>query len=82
VGNASSCHRSTGTKLTAIKSYFLGVGENDCPKFVWEYLKKREGGEKGEESRILSHYFSFFSNALLCFQSPIKPLEKDATTVT
>jgi hypothetical protein len=26
--------------------------------------------------------FLIFSNALLCFQSPIKTLEKDTTTVT
>jgi hypothetical protein len=57
VGNASSCHRSIGTKLAAIKSYFLSLGENDCPKFVWEYLKKCEDGEKSEESCILPPNF-------------------------
>jgi hypothetical protein len=58
------------------------LSENDCPKFLWEYLKNCEDGDKGEESCILPPYFSFFSSALLCFQSPIKTLEKDTATVT
>jgi hypothetical protein len=49
---------------------------------MWEYLRNCQDGDKGEESCILPPYLSFFSNALLCFQSPIKTLEKDTTTVT
>jgi hypothetical protein len=72
-----------GQKWPAIKSYFLSLGENDCPKFLWEYLKNCEDGNKeGEVSCVLPPYFSFFSNVLLCFQSPIKTPEKDTTIVT
>jgi hypothetical protein len=39
----------------AIKSYFLSLGENNCPKFLWEYLKNYEDGDKGEESCILTN---------------------------
>jgi hypothetical protein len=59
------------------------LGENDFPKLLCEYLKNCEDGDKeDEESCILPPYFSFFSNVLLCFQSPVKTLEKDTTTVT
>jgi hypothetical protein len=72
-----------GQNWPCVKSYFLSLGENDCPKFLWEYLKNCEDGDKeGEQSCILPPYFSYFSNALLCFQSPIKTPEKDTTTVT
>jgi hypothetical protein len=71
-----------GQNWPVIRSYFLSLGENDCPKFLWEYLKNCEDGQEGGESCILPPYFSFFSNALLCFQSSIKTLEKDTTTVT
>jgi hypothetical protein len=72
-----------GQNWPAIKSYFRSLGEKDCPKFLWEYLKNCKNGDKeGEESCILPPYFSFFSSALSCFQSPIKTLEKDTTTVT
>jgi hypothetical protein len=59
------------------------LGEKGCPKFLWEYLKNSEDGDKeGEESCILPPYFSFFFNSLLCFQSPIKTLKENTTKVT
>jgi hypothetical protein len=38
--------------------------------------------KKVRNHAFLPPYLSFFSNALLCFQSPIKTLEKDTTTAT
>jgi hypothetical protein len=72
-----------GQNWLAVKLYFFSFGEKDCPKFLWEYLKNCEDGDKeGEESCIFPPYFSFFFSVLLCFQSPIKTLENDTNTVT
>jgi hypothetical protein len=64
----------------AIKSYFLSLGADECPRRIWKYLKGCEKGEtEGEGSSIIPVYCALLKNVLLPFQCTIKQLERDST---
>jgi hypothetical protein len=54
----------------AIKSYFLSLGADECPRRIWKYLKGcGEGETKGEESSIIPAYCEFIKMRYCLFNA-------------
>ncbi|KAJ8416211.1 hypothetical protein AAFF_G00382330 [Aldrovandia affinis] len=64
---------------TAIKSYFLSLGEDQCPKSLWQLFKDDEDGDgKPLELQV---YLSFLNNVLKIFHHVVLLLEGEDGTV-
>uniref|UniRef100_A0A3B1JNJ2 DUF4371 domain-containing protein n=1 Tax=Astyanax mexicanus TaxID=7994 RepID=A0A3B1JNJ2_ASTMX len=57
----------------AIKSYFLSLGENQCPKALWKLLKTDQDGEG--QPLELQAYLAFLNNILKIFHDVVLLLE-------
>ncbi|XP_041850909.1 uncharacterized protein LOC121646098 [Melanotaenia boesemani] len=63
----------------AIKSYFLSLGEEQCPKSLWQLFKDDQDGEGNPLE--LQVYLSFLNNALKIFHDIVLLLEREDATV-
>lgn len=63
----------------AIESYFLSLGENQCPKALWQLIKKDQEGE-GQPLQ-LQVYLAFLKNVLKMFHEVVLQLEGQDGTV-
>ncbi|KAI4897818.1 hypothetical protein NFI96_001407 [Prochilodus magdalenae] len=63
----------------AIKSYFLSLGENQCPKALWQLLKTDQDGEG--QPLELQAYLAFLNNILKIFHDVVLLLEGQDGTV-
>lgn len=64
----------------AIKSYFLSLGENQCPKALWQLIKKDQHGDG--QPLELHVYLAFLNNVLKIFHDVVLQLEGQNGTVT
>lgn len=64
----------------AIKSYFLSLGENQCPKALWQLIKKDQHGDG--QPLELQVYLAFLNNVLKIFHDVVLQLEGQNGTVT
>lgn len=64
----------------AIKSYFLSLGENQCPKAMWQLIKKDQHGDG--QPLELQVYLAFLNNVLKIFHDVVLQLEGQNGTVT
>ncbi|CAM4725598.1 unnamed protein product [Leuciscus chuanchicus] len=62
-----------------IKTYFLSLGEDQCPKSLWLLFKDDQDGEGNPLD--LQVYLSFLSNALKIFHDTVLVLEREDGTV-
>ncbi|XP_035985951.1 uncharacterized protein LOC118559371 [Fundulus heteroclitus] len=62
-----------------IKTYFLSLGEDECPKSLWRLFKDDQDGEGNPLD--LQVYLSFLSNALKNFYDTVLVLEREDGTV-
>ncbi|XP_056468115.1 uncharacterized protein LOC130406514 [Gadus chalcogrammus] len=62
-----------------IKTYFLSLGEDGCPKSLWRLFKDDQDGEGNPLD--LQVYLSFLSNALKIFHDTVLVLEREDGTV-
>ncbi|XP_058636265.1 uncharacterized protein LOC131543068 [Onychostoma macrolepis] len=62
-----------------IKTYFLSLGEDQCPKSLWQLFKDDQDGEGNPLD--LQVYLSFLSNALKIFHNTVLVLEREDGTV-
>ncbi|RXN16033.1 zinc finger protein 862-like [Labeo rohita] len=62
-----------------IKTYFLSLGEDQCPKSLWQLFKDDQDGEGNPLD--LQVYLSFLSNALKIFHDTVLVLEREDGTV-
>nr|XP_055037244.1 uncharacterized protein LOC129424964 [Misgurnus anguillicaudatus] len=62
-----------------IKTYFLSLGEDKCPKSLWRLFKDDQDGEGNPLD--LQVYLSFLSNALKIFHDTVLVLEREDGTV-
>ncbi|XP_041844096.1 uncharacterized protein LOC121641831 [Melanotaenia boesemani] len=63
----------------AIKSYFLSLGENQCPKALWQLFKMDQDGEG--QPLELQAYLAFLKNTLKIFHDVVLLLEGQDGTV-
>ncbi|KAL6490146.1 hypothetical protein MHYP_G00004910 [Metynnis hypsauchen] len=63
----------------AIKSYFLSLGEDQCPKALWQLLKTDQDGEG--QPLELQAYLAFLNNMLKIFHDVVLLLEGQDVTV-
>lgn len=63
----------------AIKSYFLSLGENQCPKALWQLIKKDQHGDG--QPLELQVYLAFLNNVLKIFHDVVLQLEGQNGTV-
>ncbi|KAL6490069.1 hypothetical protein MHYP_G00004140 [Metynnis hypsauchen] len=63
----------------AIKSYFLSLGEDQCPKALWQLLKTDQDGEG--QPLELQAYLAFLNNILKIFHDVVLLLEGQDVTV-
>ena len=63
----------------AIKSYFLSLGEDQCPKALWKLIKADQDGE-GQPLQ-LQVYLAFLNNVLKMFHEVVLQLEGQDGTV-
>lgn len=64
----------------AIKSCFLSLGENQCPKALWQLIKKDQHGDG--QPLELQVYLAFLNNVLKIFHDVVLQLEGQNGTVT
>lgn len=62
-----------------IKNYFLLLGEDQCPKSLWQLFKKDQNGEG--QPLELQVYLSFLNSALKMFYDVVLVLEGEEGTV-
>ncbi|KAJ8011748.1 hypothetical protein DPEC_G00061480 [Dallia pectoralis] len=62
-----------------IKTYFLSLGEDQCPKSLWRLFKDDQDGEGNPLD--LQVYLSFLSNALKIFHDTVLVLEREDGTI-
>ncbi|XP_046896474.1 uncharacterized protein LOC124487236 [Hypomesus transpacificus] len=63
----------------AIKSYFLSLGESECPKVLWKLLKSDQDGE-GHPIELQA-YLAFLNNILKVFHDVVLLLEGQDGTI-
>ena len=64
----------------AVKVYFLQLGEEECPKFIWDFIKDQEHELNAEDELSLNECFLYFIHSFMnIFQESIKKLEDNAT---
>ncbi|KAI6656015.1 hypothetical protein LOD99_1749 [Oopsacas minuta] len=60
--------------------YFLQLGEDECPTFIWDFIKDQEHGLNEEDELSMNECFLYFVHSFMnVFQESIKKLE-DSTT--
>lgn len=63
----------------AVRSYFLSLGEEECPRVLWDALRGNEHGEENECSELEVTLF-FLQNTLKMFTGAVLSLESDSLT--
>ncbi|ROL46276.1 hypothetical protein DPX16_0003 [Anabarilius grahami] len=63
----------------AVRSYFLSLGEEECPCVLWDALRGNEHGEEDECSELEVTLF-FLQNTLKMFTGAVLSLESDSLT--
>jgi hypothetical protein len=64
---------------TAVKMYFLKLGEEECPKVIWDFLSNQEdeiSDDLGSNITVQECYLYFSHHFLNLFVSPLLTLEK------
>lgn len=64
---------------SAVKAYFLSLGEEHCPKMLWKLFKQDQDSEG--HPLELQAYLSFLNNGLKIFHEVVLLLEADGRTV-
>ena len=60
----------------AVKIYFLKLGQEECPRFIWEFIKDQEHQLNGDDELSFSDCFIYFMHSyMIIFQQFIKKLE-------
>ncbi|CAM4557302.1 unnamed protein product [Leuciscus chuanchicus] len=63
----------------AVQSYFLSLGDEECPRVIWDALRGNEHGEEDECSELQVTLF-FLQNVLKIFSGAVLSLESDNLT--
>ncbi|KAL0172913.1 hypothetical protein M9458_033224, partial [Cirrhinus mrigala] len=63
----------------AVRSYFLSLGQEECPRVLWDALQVNEHGEEDECSELEVTLF-FLQNTLKLFTGAVLSLESDSLT--
>ena len=49
----------------AIKVYFLQLGEEECPKFIWEFMKDQKNELNAENELSMNECFLYFIHSFM-----------------
>ncbi|XP_051803049.1 uncharacterized protein LOC127533610 [Acanthochromis polyacanthus] len=63
----------------AVKSYFLSLGQEECPSAIWDALKGHEHGEQDDPNELEITFF-FLQNVLKIFSTAVLSLESNSLT--
>ncbi len=64
----------------AVRSYFLWLGSEDCPRVIWDALAGNEHCEEGDKCSELEATMSFLQNTLKIFCDTVLSLESETLT--
>lgn len=64
----------------AVKSYFLSLGQDECPRAIWDALRAHEHGEHQDDPNELETTLFFLQNVLKIFSTAVLSLESNSLT--